>query len=130
MSSLLSLKRLSCSVFYSRFYSPIAIFLHCCAAEKWLTQENTRIITIGWVLGHVRVKGNERADQLVKSGCTEVDSLKMETITHAQCKEKANTLLDWNDRWMDSVGCGCYTWANCFPPSWKLRSHFTDTRGN
>jgi ribonuclease HI len=100
------------------------------AAEKWLAQENSRTITIGWVPGHARVKGNEKADQLAKSGCAKIESLKIETITHVRRKAKANAMLDWKDRWLDTIGHGRYAWANRFPPSWKPKTHFTDIRGN
>jgi hypothetical protein len=93
------------------------------ASGQWIGKHIKRDID-RWILAHKGIKGNEKANILAKAACSKTDTFKKKsTRAHALRMNKEESLKEWKDRWLDTVGKGRFAWANRRPPTWKPPPH-------
>ena len=86
-------------------------------AITFLNENRQAMIEVLWVLGHMGIEGNNRADEITKEA-TELESA-IETITLAKLHQQLCKRLktEWISKWASNPMTGQYAIADHIPPS-------------
>ena len=86
-------------------------------AITFLDENRRATIEVSWVSGHMRIEGNDRADEIAKEATELEPAIETTTLAklHRQLRERLKT--EWIRKWANKPMTGRYTIADRIPPS-------------
>ena len=96
-------------------------------ALRWLDSSPHHHLSISWSPGHTKIRGNEKADKLVKEAA-KIQSQFNTTTTSASRRAHEYMLTKWKWIWRNQPQNGRYGPANRIPPSLQPTPHFKALR--